>query len=373
MQKASIVMRGITLTALLLTSGFLFSCEEKKAEQPAPAPVAQAVPAPAPAPAADTLPPQQATQVPAGQVPAAGTTVASTATQAVPAEELIPEGDPTPPQPLPEREPELVVVPSGDAQVYMAPHRVGVYFYGGHWYRHHHGVWFSAANYWDPWVFVQPTYVPRFVVDIPPYYAYGLPVGYYRIGWNDFHSHWRTWDRDRYWHRQPWYQHERRADIRRDRFRQANTRYRQERVTRENRIRSTRSAQTTKGLSQAQTKAGQTKGLTRAAQNKQMQQQKRQQQMQKKQQLNQTQQQKRQQQMQKKQQLNQTQQQKRQQQMQKKQQLNQTQQNKRQQVQKQQQQKRQQVQKQQQRPQQRQQQRQQQRPQQQRQQQKDKH
>jgi hypothetical protein len=32
-----------------------------------------------------------------------------------------------------------------------------------------------------------------------------MPPGYHRIHYNDFHSHWRDWGRNRYWHNQGWY------------------------------------------------------------------------------------------------------------------------------------------------------------------------
>jgi hypothetical protein len=156
--------------------------------------------------------------------------------QELPAEEYIPEGDPTPPPPLAVQEPELVVVPSGEAQVYMVPNTVGVYFYGGWWYRQHHGVWFRTVEYNQPWVFVQPAIVPSFVVGIPPAYALYLPPTYHRIHYGEFRSNWRTWDRDRRWQRERWYQNERRADIRRDRIRQANARMEQDRRIRDQRI-----------------------------------------------------------------------------------------------------------------------------------------
>jgi len=156
--------------------------------------------------------------------------------QDLPPDEYIPEGDPTPPQPLTMNEPEMVVVPSGDAQVYMIPNTVGVYFYGGTWYRHHHGVWFTANAYNGGWVYAQPAIVPGFVVNISPAYALYLPPSYHRIRYYEFHSHWRTWDRDRHWHRHSWFQNERRADIRRDRERLARERMMKDRKLRDQRI-----------------------------------------------------------------------------------------------------------------------------------------
>jgi hypothetical protein len=155
-----------------------------------------------------------------------------------PAEEYIPEGDPTPPPPLAVRNPDLVVIPSGEAQVYMVPTMSGVYFYDGYWYRHHHGVWFRAGAYNDPWAFVQPPMVPSFVTGIPPAYPFYLPRGYHRIHYGEFHSHWHAWDRDRHWHKQHWFQHERRADVRQARERQAHVRMEKERHLRQERVRS---------------------------------------------------------------------------------------------------------------------------------------
>jgi hypothetical protein len=244
MQNRSMVIKVLSLTALLLASGFLYSCDEKPAQAP---PQQQA------APAADMQASQQAPQqIPAGQ---AGTTVnvnvaaptgqqvpaAMPADQAMPAEELIPEGDPTPPPPLAIQEPELVVVPSGEAQVYMVPNMVGVYFYGGYWYRHHHGVWFRTDVYNGAWVYVRPTYVPRFIIGIPPTYAFFLPRDYHRIHYREFHSNWRTWDRDRHWHRESWFQHEKKTDIRRDRIRLANEKFKSDRRIRLEKIKNTKS------------------------------------------------------------------------------------------------------------------------------------
>jgi len=167
---------------------------------------------------------------PAQEYPAAGY-------QEYPSEEYIPEGDYTPPPPLAIQEPEMVVVPSGNTYVYMLPNMSGVYFYNGYWYRYHHGVWFRSNIYNGAWVYVDPQYVPRYVVDIPPAYSLYLPGNYYRIHYYDFHRSWRTWDRDRHWQKERWFQQERRADIRRDRIRQANVRMEQDRRMRDQRIR----------------------------------------------------------------------------------------------------------------------------------------
>jgi hypothetical protein len=156
--------------------------------------------------------------------------------QELPAEEYIPEGDPTPPPPLAVREPELVVVPSGEAQVYMVPNTVGVYFYGGTWYRYHHGVWFSTGVYNAPWVVVGTPLVPSFVVGISPAYALYLPPSYHRIRYGEFHSHWRTWDRERRWERESWYKNERRAEVRQARERQARERVQRDRRERTERV-----------------------------------------------------------------------------------------------------------------------------------------
>jgi hypothetical protein len=158
------------------------------------------------------------------------------AVQELPPEEYIPEGDPTPPSQFVVQEPELVVVPSGNTEVYMVPNTPGVYFHGGRWYRHHHGVWFGADSYNAPWVIIAPAVVPSFVVDISPAYALYLPPSYHRIHYRDFHSNWRTWDRERHWNRYDWYKNERRADIRRDRMHRANVRMTRDRRERHERV-----------------------------------------------------------------------------------------------------------------------------------------
>jgi hypothetical protein len=118
----------------------------------------------------------------------------------------------------------------------MVPNTVGVYFYGGTWYRYHHGVWFTASEYNAPWVVVQTPVVPSFIVGISPAYALYLPPAYYRIHYNDFHSHWRSWDRERRWERESWYKNERRAEVRQARERQARERMQRDRQARNQRI-----------------------------------------------------------------------------------------------------------------------------------------
>lgn len=116
-----------------------------------------------------------------------------------------------------EAPPDLVVVPSGPANVYLVADTPGVYFYDDYWYRFYGGRWFRAAIYSGPWAYVATSLVPVVVVDVPPDYVRYLPRGYYRIHYRDFHSHWRTWDRDRHWNRYNWYKQEVREGERRHR------------------------------------------------------------------------------------------------------------------------------------------------------------
>jgi hypothetical protein len=112
---------------------------------------------------------------------------------------------PPPPPLVFARPPDVVVVPSGANDVYMVPNTVGLYFYGGYWYRFHNGYWFRASLYSGPWRPLTVSLVPRAVVVIPPDYILGMPPGYHRINYAYFHSHWREWGRTHYWNRYNWY------------------------------------------------------------------------------------------------------------------------------------------------------------------------
>jgi hypothetical protein len=120
------------------------------------------------------------------------------------------------PPPLEVQNPEMVVVPSGDSYVYMVPNVYGVYFTNGFWYRYYNGLWFRSTVYNSGWVMVGPRYVPSVVIGVYPEYALYLPAGYFRIGWGDFHHHWRSWG-PRHWHGHAWFKNERR--FHRDRLR----------------------------------------------------------------------------------------------------------------------------------------------------------
>jgi hypothetical protein len=101
--------------------------------------------------------------------------------------------------------PDVVVVPSGPSYVYMVPGTVGLYFYGGYWYRFYGGYWYRATHYSDPWVAVDPYLVPSPVVVVPADYILNMPPGYYRIRYYDFHNHWRDWGYKRHWNNYTWY------------------------------------------------------------------------------------------------------------------------------------------------------------------------
>ena len=98
---------------------------------------------------------------------------------------------------------EMVVVPSEGQSVYLVPGQVGLYFYGGLWYRFYGNAWYQSSVYGGPWInLVMP---PTFVSAIPPDYVLSLPSNYYRIPYRSFHDHWRGWDREHHWNRQAWY------------------------------------------------------------------------------------------------------------------------------------------------------------------------
>jgi hypothetical protein len=111
--------------------------------------------------------------------------------------------------------PDVVVVPSGTAYVYMVPDTPGLYFYNDYWYRFHGDRWYRSSIYSGPWVYIETHRVPRFIVDVPPDYYGHLPSGYHRIHYGDLHRHWRTWDKRRHWNRYDWYKREFREHERR--------------------------------------------------------------------------------------------------------------------------------------------------------------
>jgi hypothetical protein len=114
-----------------------------------------------------------------------------------------------PPAPLQfQTAPEMVVVPSGNAYVYMVPNVYGVYFYEGSWFRYHNGFWFRSAAWNGYWAPVQVGIVPGVIIGLSPEYAMYLPVGYYRIPFAHFHMHWRTWGHNHHWHGHHWFKHQ---------------------------------------------------------------------------------------------------------------------------------------------------------------------
>jgi hypothetical protein len=101
--------------------------------------------------------------------------------------------------------PDVVVVPSETSDVYLVQDTVGLYFYGGYWYRFYGDHWFRASLYNGPWITIRESLVPRVVWAIPPDYILGLPPGYHRIHYGDFHRNWRDWGHNHHWNKQAWY------------------------------------------------------------------------------------------------------------------------------------------------------------------------
>ena len=114
--------------------------------------------------------------------------------------------------------PDVYVVPSGSSYVYMAPDYDGVYFYGGNWYRLYNDRWFRSSRYNGDWGYIETSIVPQVIIVLPPEYIHYVPSGYNRIHYDDFHSNWQSWDQGRHWDSYDWYKHERRDDIRRERY-----------------------------------------------------------------------------------------------------------------------------------------------------------
>jgi hypothetical protein len=115
--------------------------------------------------------------------------------------------------------PDVVVIPSGPAYVYMVPGRTGLYFYNNFWYRFYGGRWFWAHTYDGRWRYIETHLVPRYIINVPPDYYRHLPPRYHRIHYSDLHRDSYRWGKSRYWDRYDWYQrayreHERRSHTR---------------------------------------------------------------------------------------------------------------------------------------------------------------
>jgi hypothetical protein len=91
-------------------------------------------------------------------------------------------GTPPPPPPaivLP-APPSLVVVPG--TPVYYAPSlSINFFAYGGRYYTHHNGAWFSATVHNGAWTFIAAERVPHPVLAVPVAY-YKVPPGHLKKG-----------------------------------------------------------------------------------------------------------------------------------------------------------------------------------------------
>ncbi len=106
--------------------------------------------------------------------------------------------------------PHLVRVP--DYPVYYAPQiRENYFFYDGMYWVFHGDNWYASSWYNGPWSFVQPDYVPVYILRVPVRY-YRKPPTYFR-GWQaDAPPRWReNYGRDWEQRRPDWDKRDRRA------------------------------------------------------------------------------------------------------------------------------------------------------------------
>ena len=106
--------------------------------------------------------------------------------------------------------PELVAVPG--YPVYYAPSvHANYFFYDGlYWvFNVNDGYWYSSSWYNGPWVYVEPVYVPQFILVVPFSYYRVRPVYWggwafdapprwgvhWGAGWESSRRGWERWDR----------------------------------------------------------------------------------------------------------------------------------------------------------------------------------
>jgi len=95
--------------------------------------------------------------------------------------------------------PPMIVIPG--TYVYAVPDiGVDILFYQGYWYRPYEGRWFRATSYNGPWAYLEPHWVPRAIIELPPDFR-RVPPGYRHIPYGQFRRNWAGWQQERYWDR----------------------------------------------------------------------------------------------------------------------------------------------------------------------------
>jgi hypothetical protein len=95
--------------------------------------------------------------------------------------------------------PELVVIP-GTYAYFVPGLEADIFFYRGYWYRPYSGYWFRARAYNGPWGRIAVSRVPRVLINVPPDFRH-VPPGFKPIPYGHLRKNWRTWEREKYWHR----------------------------------------------------------------------------------------------------------------------------------------------------------------------------
>ncbi len=123
-------------------------------------------------------------------------------------------------EPVYEENYELYLIP-GTYVYWMSVGNGDVFFCDGYWWQSRYNAWYRSGAYSGPWIVIETRFIPYQIVRLPPRWK-EMRDNSPRIRWGDVRSHWREWEREKYWERQEWKREVRRESYYEDRGNRKN-------------------------------------------------------------------------------------------------------------------------------------------------------
>jgi hypothetical protein len=94
-------------------------------------------------------------------------------------------------------DPVMVFIP-GTYIYFISDNGADIFFYQGHWWRLHKGLWHRAGHHRGPWTVIKAKAVPYGLLHLPKDWR-SLPPGHPSFKSSIMKQNWKQWEKEKHW------------------------------------------------------------------------------------------------------------------------------------------------------------------------------